>query len=197
MSIVHDKGRSLKFRIYVASLYVFLAAESPVAAQKQWEAYQPRTLSEIVRQHRSEISDETSRKSNTSILLTSDEFPSRVRLVYSGRVRPIATKKRDVILQWAKIRGVPDNVVHLFKNELLFLEDSQQYWIPVQEQLLSSFEQELKAGQEVELFLIWVGTRREKDTVDWVFLGNEFLPMERGHNPPASAEIQMSNCLTQ
>lgn len=101
---------------------VFAASEVKSVAQEQWEAYQPRTLSELVKRRLNELSNQATKSTRITYLLTSNEFPSRVRVVYSGHKRAIRPEKKEVILEWAKARGMSQEVVNLQRRTTLFRE---------------------------------------------------------------------------
>lgn len=62
-----------------------------------------------------------------------------------------------------------------FRRELKVVEAGIEYWVPVQEVLVPSMKVELGAGQEVELFMIYIGQVAGRH----LFLVNEF-----GHGSP-------------
>jgi len=143
-----------------------------ISAQEQWDAYQSRTLGQIVKLHALELGES---RAQVTFLLTAESFPSKVRVVYTGKSREITPRRREVISEWAKARKVSKEVVDLFEHELLFVEGSKEYWIPVQEQLIPYLRRDVKTGETVELLVIWIGARKEMRQVEWVFLVNEFL----------------------
>jgi hypothetical protein len=139
--------------------------------QDGWDKYEPRTLSQIIRQHSKAVADE---KARVQLFFTADVFPSRVRVTYVGEMRKISLTRKNFIAEWAKTRKVPQDLVGLFEEEVLFKEGQTEYWLPVQKQVIPYFKEELKAGEKVDLYLIWIGARRESEVSDWVFLVNEF-----------------------
>lgn len=56
----------------------------------------------------------------------------------------------------------------------LFKECDNEYWIPVQKQVIPHFAKELKKGDMVSLFIVRVGGEKAKDRWDWLFIVNEF-----------------------
>lgn len=72
------------------------------------------------------------------------------------------------------MRDLGNEIVDLFETELLFKENGVEYWLPVQKQVIPYFAQELKKGDQVTLFLIWIGAYKNAGSWDWVFLVNEF-----------------------
>jgi len=121
-------------------------------------------------------------KARIHLLFTADLFPSRVNVIYLGEKKKISSTRKTFIGEWAKTRKVGDEIVSLFEEELRFREGETEYWLPVQKQVVPHFNQELKPGDKVELFVIWIGARTEAGITDWVFLVNEFQTI-----PPPSA----------
>ena len=114
-------------------------------------------------------------KGRVVMVLSANTFPSLVKVTYTGQSRALSAKKREVIATWLKTYG-PKNpeYSHLFETELLFTEGKEEYWLPVQAQVIPYFEQELQKGENVNLYLVWVGARRDSGKIEHVFLVNEF-----------------------
>jgi len=153
--------------------------------QDDWARYQSRTLSQIIKQHSKAVVDE---KARIHLFFTADVFPSKVNVTYTGEVRTISSIRKEFIAAWAKTRTVHEEVVALFDEELLFKEGKTEYWLPVQRQVIPYFKEELKPGDSVELYLIWIGARRQFGVTDWIFLVNEF---QKDQVPPA---LQPTSC---
>jgi hypothetical protein len=62
----------------------------------------------------------------------------------------------------------------LFAQEGLFIEDGVEYWLPIQTPLIPYLKEEEAPGELVALFVIWAGATKNNDTVEWVFLVNNF-----------------------
>lgn len=146
----------VKCAILLGALSVTLTTK--IAAQQQWETYQPRTLRQIIKEHVSEVADGRGR---VIFLLTAESFPSKVKAVYTGKSRAISSKRLELISEWAKARKVDKEIVELFKQELLFLEGSEEHWLPAQQSLIPYFRREIQTGESVELFVVWIGARKE------------------------------------
>lgn len=67
-----------------------------------------------------------------------------------------------------------DEYLKLYDTEFLFTETLIEYWLPIQNPLIQPLQEELKKGDEVTLYVSWVGARKESGKVDWVFFVNEF-----------------------
>lgn len=137
--------------------------------QDTWARYKSRTLTEIVEQHsRGEI------LRGSDAFFTGDEFPSKVRVTYTASSRRISSARQDHIAAWIKTTGRSRETGKLFDSELLFREGSVEYWLPVQSQVITHFSKELKKGDKVTLFAIWIGGYKCAGKWDWIFLVNEF-----------------------
>ena len=113
----------------------------------------------------------------TTAVLTRDSFPSRVKVKYTGRSRPISPQRKELIWDWLGTifgREKRDEYVKMWDTEFLFTENLVEYWLPVQSPLVQALQKELEKGDDVTLYLAWVGARKESDKVDWVFFVNEF-----------------------
>jgi len=150
---------------------LLLGSAATAQAQENRDNYQPRTLSQIIEQHRVIAANGTS---GISLLFSADVFPSRVKVTYMGDKRAIPASRKEFIAEWAKTRKLDRGTVDLFEDELLFKEGPTEYWLPVQKQVVPFFAEELKNGDVVELYLMWIGSRTENGATDWVFLVNEF-----------------------
>ena len=97
-------------------------------------------------------------------------FKYRVSVVYTDRRRDIKPAVKTLIEKWGKALARDTSFISLFKHEILVREAAKEYWLPIQEPLLSSVSAELKAGSKVDLFIGRVGSTKE----EWVFIINEF-----------------------
>lgn len=134
-----------------------------------YERYVPRTLREIISSH---SDPKTLGKSN--MLLTGDTFPSRVRVTYTGSSRKLPPARKQHLDMLVVSFNVAPTLVAKYETELLFMEGSDEHWLPVQKDLIPFFEKELTKGEEVILYAEWVGARKIDDKWEWVFIVNEF-----------------------
>ena len=168
----------------LCSLTLALAA-SFTSAQDQgkdsWKDYQPRTLDRIINDHAAKVLDNPdilmTFPDGSTAVLTRHSFPSRVNVTYTGRSRSISPKRKELIKHWlTTYYGLErrEEYVKLFDTEFLFTETLVEYWLPIQSPLIQPLQEELKKGDEVTLYVVWLGSRKESGKVDWVFLVNEF-----------------------
>ena len=150
---------------------------NPTVAQ-DWDKYKPRSLKQIT----TEFAEQSLKDPDVvitdskggSIIVSRDTFPSQVAVVYTGSSRRVSDKKKEVIAAWLKVFGRPAEYLSLFESEYLFTEDAKEYWLPVQEQVASYFQKELRKSDKVTLYTVWVGARRDSGGTEHVFLVNEF-----------------------
>ena len=103
-------------------------------------------------------------------------LPSRVKVVYDGTTRPAIDRKKSVIKEWAnRFAGMPEFYTVPYETEMLFTEGSKNHWLVVKKESVPQFEQELKKGEMVELFLIKLGNARVDNKLEPVLLVEKFV----------------------
>ena len=170
-------------RLLVLCFSMMLGASTNCAFSQDrspWEKYQPRTLDQIIKLHATKVLDNPevlmTFSDGSTAILTNDSFPSKVMVKYTGQSRTISPKRKELIKDWMTKTYGPnrEELVKLFDTEFLFTEGLVEYWLPIQGPLIQPLKDELKKGEDVMLYIAWVGARKESDTIDWVFLVNEF-----------------------
>ena len=87
-----------------------------------------------------------------------DLRPTRVRVTYAGRSRPLSKIKKAVLHRWAQLfAGAPQHYTEPYETELLFNEDGVEYWLVVRNESVAKFEKEFNKGAAVDLFLVRLG----------------------------------------
>lgn len=120
--------------------------------------YRPGCLGDLV----------STRPTEAGVIVTPDE-PIRSRVVYSGQSRPVQDDSRRLITAWAQTLKQP-RVLDLFTREVKVREGDAEYWLPVQRILVRPMTSELRAQEEIEVFVIYVGQVDHRH----VFLLNAF-----------------------
>lgn len=151
---------------------------TPPEPTSTWDRYQVRTLRTI-----KELTDpfiaESVAQYPSIYLEFSDEFqyPSRVRIVYTGQFREISATRQFAIARWAEVY-LPDKAdvyVPLFQHEVLVREGSEEFWMPVQEPLIPYMENELQVEGKATMLVVWMGAILSgPDEVERIYLVNEF-----------------------
>ena len=140
--------------------------------------YRARTLQELTTLQPDYIAKDPSYKDAASlrIVVHGDLLPSRVRALYDGTTRPIVDLRKGVITAWAnKFAGAPEFWTVPYDTEMLFTEAGKSHWLVVRKDALTKFEQELKKGEAVELFLVKLGNAPVNDKMEPVLLVEKFV----------------------
>ena len=116
-----------------------------VASAADWSRYTPQAVGDLLRG-----------LPRTTGLAITPEIPIRSRVRYSGDFRPLADDSRRIISAWTKSMNVPA-AADAFRQEVRIQEPGGDYWVPVQETLVPAMRGELRAGDHIEVFLIFVG----------------------------------------
>lgn len=133
-----------------------------------WANYQPGTLREI--------EAELAPPQPEGIGQTSTGLPVKVMVRYSGESRPVSQVNRDAIATFASTQqNAPQaNITELFTQEFRFTEADQDYWLPLQKQMIPFINEELSKGDQVQLLALWIGYAHPQGEVNHTFLVNEF-----------------------
>ena len=172
----HERRRKLSVigkRAPLALLLLLFAAQARARAQGfDYDAYEPRTLAEMIKIYdKPEMLEGEMKDVN---LMFGWTFPSRVKVVYAGTSRKTSEERMQYIAAWVRSRAMAPEIGELFGTELLFKEGAAEHWLPVQKQLIPHFERELKKGDAVMLYAIIPGGKKISGKWDWVILVNEF-----------------------
>jgi hypothetical protein len=134
--------------------------------------YKPRTLKEIP--IKGDDAESLGNKEETMIV-HANILPSRVRATYTGSTRPLPQIKQEVLRQWARLyAGFTEGYTKPYETEMLFTESGVEYWLAVRKESLPRFEQELKKGEAVDLYLIRVGAAKTTDAWELMLLVESF-----------------------
>jgi hypothetical protein len=157
------KSMKYKRNVLVAAVVLLLAiitsAQDPVGPQPKKprtpDDYKVRTLKTL----RIKGSDSEHRTNKEETMLVYGEIlPSRVRVKFKGSTRPVPEIKKEVLRQWARLyAGAPEFYTGPYETEVLFVEEGDEHWLAVRTRALPQLKQQVKEGEEVDLFLIRVG----------------------------------------
>lgn len=155
----------IKSYVLVAAVVLFLsimnfAQESTGPRSKRArsaEDYKPRTLKELAVNTSSSSENRTNKEE--TMLVTPKILPSRVRVTFKGSTRDIPQIKKEVLAQWARLyAGAPEFYTKPYETEMLFTEEGDEHWLAVKKDLLPRLKHELKERDEVDLYIIRVGS---------------------------------------
>jgi hypothetical protein len=152
---------------------LFLAPLHDVRSQSTWDRYNPGTLAAIMEQHDSVIRASWDGK-NPSEHFSGDNFPTIASVIYEGSARPIDPDRLGIVRTWGKTFRRDSTIAQDFHREYLFQEGKQLLWLPVQDTVASFFAKELRPGQRVKLYVMWLGAYYAGRDIIWAFVVNEF-----------------------
>ena len=159
------------------------AARAANAQGFPYDDFQPRTLKEIITQNAQSGRDTEERAKKSSsppsknfIIVDADPLPSVVRVIYTGKIRPITDDRKKYLKLWIDSFKKDPKFNEVFNQEMLVTENSTSYWVLVNTGLLPDFEKEIEQNKPVDLFLIRMGGQRleTQPAWDWLLLVEEF-----------------------
>ncbi len=77
---------------------------------------------------------------------------------FTGNKRVVAAGVKTYIGKWVGTMGHPSAYAEMFQSEIEVTQGSGTYWLPIQQQLVAPFDQEVPAGAEVHLYVLLMGT---------------------------------------
>ena len=127
------------------------------------EDYQRRTLHDLSTLYPPSMANELKKRSDQelkemALVVHSDPLPSRVKVEYVGKLRPINQLKKSLLISWAH-GEVPVINTAVYETEMLFAEKGEGYWLVMRQEDLLQF-QGLKTGDAVELLVLKMGNVR-------------------------------------
>lgn len=171
-------------RIFAPVLAAILSLSSLAQGQDSFARYKRGKLSAVIKAHTVRYGE-----GEEGVDLGSD--PVKARVTYTGESRPTPEKKRKFIAYWMGSGGMPEEDVEKFGVEFLFIEDSVEFWIPVQDVLIPHFLKEMRKGEQVDVFALWIGTtfpEHGKRQGQHVLIVNEFEKPPRADPPKANVK---------
>lgn len=173
----------MKTRIVLLLGAIVFGLSTQISSQDQdkWKRYEPRTLQSI-----KDSQMKLLKSFDVDLYLSTEEFPSRVKLTYLEKSRPLPPKKKQLLEAWKRMwkeAKFPNDPVEQFQTEVLFQEGSEEYWIAVQKPLLKPLPEEAKPRQMINAYVIWLGAVKVEDHWEWLIAMNEFQALP---NPQAS-----------
>lgn len=154
-------------KIFIILLAIGFLVPVSRGQQNRWADYEPRTLQSVIDSHRGGVH-------RLDYLLSAHSFPSQVKLVYLGKTRQVMGKRKELLRQWVKMVQQPGSVVELFQTEVLFREGTMEHWLLVQKPLIAALRKEVKAGESINSYVIFMGGAKQEGRWEWMFAMNEF-----------------------
>ena len=147
-------------------------ASTSFAQDFPWDDFKSRTLKDIVSIDAREIND--SERENR-VIFHADMLLSVIRVKYAGKSRTMSEVKKDFLKKWAQtFTENAEAYASHYEDDLLFVENGVEYWLPVQKKVIPYFQKELKVGEDVDIYIVRAGGVCSKKVCDWLFLVEEF-----------------------
>lgn len=109
------------------------------------------------------------------MFLANNQLESKAEVVFTGQSRPVIEARKTFISTWVgMLRADQKNYAELYEREYLYKEGEKEYWLPTSRPITKYFENELKPGDKMYLYLISIGAYRSKGETDCVLLVEEF-----------------------
>jgi hypothetical protein len=132
------------------------------------------TVSSFISQRLEAAIDRSLEKDIKDFWIDPRQVRSRWQMTFTGDTRPVDSGRRELLSRWLKFMNLSQVALELMVTEARFVDDDKEYWIPVRSSTLAAIEKQFKSGDKLLPHTILIGGRREKKSVDWVFLVGEF-----------------------
>src|SRR2546428_13094407 len=155
-------------------------------AQSTWDRYKPGTISGVIQQNDSTIRANSVGKLPTWVV-TGNQFPTLTRVVYRGDRRPVDSIRAEIVRRWGVSFLRDSSMARRFRREYLFQEGQTLLWLPVQDTVASYFPRELHTGQEIALYVLWLGAHYPGPDPPGASLVTQFVSRSPTRYPPKNA----------
>ncbi|GEM_PF-671048 len=165
-----------RLRQFAVIVCLLLASAAANGQGFPYDDFLPRTLKQIIEENiATQNATQKYATSPTQIIIDADPLPSVVRMIYSGKTRPLGESRLNYLKLWLQSTAKKPDFINLYNQEMLFSEEGTEYWLPIQTQLIPYFRKEIAEGRPVDVYLIRMGGQLlpEKDW-DWMFIVEEF-----------------------
>ena len=143
---------------YVGILIIALSLGMDASAFN-YSAYAKSTVSMILEKHKN---DACGSKSRNDYFLSYGFLKYSVIGKYTGIARPIDPEVKMLIEAWDTGLKKEGKMAALYKNELLFHINGNEFWMPSQQQLLPHMVNEMKAGDTFKVYVVLIGSINNK-----------------------------------
>jgi hypothetical protein len=150
-----------------------------VSNDSTWERYKPTTFSSLLSELDQFSSSDLAENPNSTFYIefsSAHQFPSCIKMVYSGNYREITTWRKFLIENWSGILGMErrPQLLEMMQHEVLFTENGKEHWFLIQEPLIPYLENEIEKNNPVIIFIIFAGTNYMDGAPDYVLIISEF-----------------------
>lgn len=114
-----------------------------------WESYVPNSIAAV-------IDAERPHWEGSAGYLAGNGIPIRPRVIYTAETSVTPPATLELIRSYLQ-SAAKDVTPEMYQRSVKVLEDGQEYWLPVQYALLKDMQKNLKSGDPVDLFVVWLG----------------------------------------
>lgn len=108
------------------------------------------------------------------IWFDSRQLKAKAKVVFTGEVREISGRRRQLRDLWFEKLGAPPGTSQLMQSEGLFKEGDKEHWIILRNQSREHLRSYVKKGDTVYLNTILAGTIRNSGRIEWIFMSGEY-----------------------
>lgn len=138
---------------HACSILLLFLLVSSVIGQDDWHTYPFRDLATVIAGEQT-LYEKTGK---ADMVISAQPFPSKTRVIFTGKKRALSEYGRSFIRLWSESRGMPASNVDLLLEEFLFLERGSEHWMPVVKGTAQAISKDLRVGDEVIIYYFYLG----------------------------------------
>ncbi len=108
------------------------------------------------------------------IWFDSRQKKAKAKVVFTGEIREISGRRRQLRDLWFEKGGAPPGTSQLMQSEGLFKEGDKEHWIILRNQTREHLQSYVKKGDTVYLNTILAGAISNSGRIEWIFMSGEY-----------------------
>ena len=153
---------------FILTLLSIACLSNIALGQSDWDTYSKRSIRDVIAANSGEGAK------SADFVISAELFTSQSDAVFGGEHRPISDAKKRFVKLWFGTRNLPEENAEKLAEEYLFTQDGTEYWLPVVAELRPFIEKELKKGDKIRMYFVFLGGYDGKRKIDWVVAVEEF-----------------------
>ena len=129
---------------------IILFLPSLCLAEFTFSAYTPGTIADV-------ISSIDKNMISSDIFIEAANIKRTVLVTYTGKHREANDKLNNFILSWVKALKHNPDILKSYSFEIEVMENTNKYWLPIQNTLTQDFVNEVSPNKQVELYIMLLG----------------------------------------
>lgn len=154
-----------------------LAANAQTAAEHwaQWNTNYPATdITSVLKQER-QYADSVEHHPNIApYYVRKDKY--RFTGVFMGKVQPVSADSMNSVNRVFKTLSINATAEDLFDSAVLIKVGNEEIWMPIQKKLIDEFQKDLKNGDKVTLYCLYLNEHTSKNVLFNHFIISEYSP---------------------